>query len=99
MKWQLVLLAVLNGFDAALSFCLFNIFGIEMESNPLISTVLNFDNTATSFLILKLSLSIALLYYWKTASGIRSGIVLLAFIGVVEYLTMFTDGLITFLTV
>ncbi len=64
LKPILPILATLNAFDAILSFALFKIFGIDIELNPLVSTVLHLDSSAALFLGLKLGFSAALVYYW-----------------------------------
>ncbi len=89
LKPIIPILAALNAFEAILSFCLFRIFGIDIELNPLISMMLNLDNSLVLFLGLKLGFSAVLVYYWKTAKGIRKGISLLALFGVVLYSAFF----------
>ncbi len=50
IKTVLPILAALNAFDTILSFILFRIFGIDIELNSLISTMLNIDSSAVLFL-------------------------------------------------
>jgi len=60
----LPLLALLNTVDTILTYYFFQRYGLDIERNPLINALLDIDHTAILFLVLKLSGSILILYYW-----------------------------------
>lgn len=86
---SLHLLAVLNIADAFFSFWIFKSFGRDEELNPVISAILALDESALLFLTLKIGLSLVLIAYWKMAANIRTGISVLAMVGVIVYCLVF----------
>lgn len=93
----LPLLAVLNAADTVLSYYLFQIYGIDIERNPVIAYVLSLDESAFLFLGLKLGGSVFILAYWITAKKIRAWIHVLGIIGLAVYLSYFGRELTTIL--
>ncbi len=89
----LPLLVVLNAVDAILLYYLFKEYGVDVERNHLITALLNFDNSAVLFLVLKLIGSALILYYWIKAEKVRPWIHVLGTIGVAVYLVYFGSEL------
>jgi Domain of unknown function (DUF5658) len=96
----LPVLAILNVFDASMSYVLFRLYGNHIEGNPLVSSFLiRFDGSGDVFLALKFALSGLILTYWYKADNVTQPITGLTLFGVLLYSGMFLHGAYTFLLI
>ena len=96
----LPVLATLNIIDAIASYVLFELYGKEIERNPIIGGLLTqFNGAENVFLFSKLILSGLILAYWHNAEKVPQTVIVLTMLGAALYSGMLLHGAYTFLII